>query len=76
MAQRHEADPGILAERCPQQALQRRDLPVNGGGPGSSFLIPSDRLLRETITFTRLALLLRTLFSLVSGLLIGRPLSV
>ena len=71
-----EADSGIPAERCSQQALQRRDLTVNGGCLGGSFVISGDRLLREAIAFGSFSLLLRALFRLVSGPLLSRPLSV
>jgi hypothetical protein len=56
--------------------MQRRDLTIDGSRLGGSFVISGDRLLSETIAFARLALLLRTLFRLVSGPLLGGPLSV
>jgi len=74
--QRCKVDSGIPAEGFPQQALHRRDLTIDGSCLGGSFVVSGDRLLCETIAFAGLALLLRTLFRLVSGLLLGGPLSV
>lgn len=74
--QRREVDSRISAERFPQQALQRRDLTIDVGCIGGSFVVSGDRLLCVTVAFAGLALLLRALFRLVSGLLLGGPLSV